>query len=108
MNDMGNMSRKKRIILISIIIVLVLSLVVAGTYALWTWNSNVNKNVVFNTSNEPVIIDLGEKLVQYIHIPIYLTQPDEINMSEFEKLKTEKELKSGRGSDGMGSGKETL
>ena len=65
-------------------------------------------HVVFNTSNEPVIIDLGEKLVQYIHIPIYLTQPEEINMSEFEKLKTEKELKSGRGSDGMGSGKETL
>ena len=65
-------------------------------------------HVVFNTTNEPVIIDLGEKLVQYIHIPIYLTKPDEINMSEFEKLKTEKELKSGRGSDGMGSGKETL
>lgn len=65
-------------------------------------------HVVFNTSNEQVIIDLGEKLVQYIHIPIYLTQPDEINMSEFEKLKIEKELKSGRGSDGMGSGKETL
>ena len=65
-------------------------------------------HVVFNTTNEPVIIDLGEKLVQYIHIPIYLTQPEEINMSEFEKLKTEKELKSGRGSDGMGSGKETL
>ena len=65
-------------------------------------------HVVFNTSNEPVIIDLGEKLVQYIHIPIYLTQPEEINISEFEKLKTEKELKSGRGSDGMGSGKETL
>lgn len=65
-------------------------------------------HVVFNTTNEQVIIDLGEKLVQYIHIPIYLTQPDEINMSEFEKLKTEKELKSGRGSDGMGSGKETL
>lgn len=65
-------------------------------------------HVLFNTSNEPVIIDLGEKLVQYIHIPIYLTKPDEINMSEFEKLKTEKELKSGRGSDGMGSGKETL
>nr|DAP52425.1 MAG TPA: deoxyuridine 5'-triphosphate nucleotidohydrolase [Caudoviricetes sp.] len=65
-------------------------------------------HVVFNTSNEPVIIDLGEKLVQYIHIPIYLTKPEEINMSEFEKLKTEKELKSGRGSDGMGSGKETL
>lgn len=65
-------------------------------------------HVVFNTTNKPVRIDLGEKLVQYIHIPIYLTQPEEINMSEFEKLKTEKELKSGRGSDGMGSGKETL
>ena len=65
-------------------------------------------HVVFNTTNEIVEIDLGEKLVQYIHIPIYLTQPEEISDSEFEKLKTEKELKSGRGSDGMGSGKETL
>lgn len=65
-------------------------------------------HVVFNTTNEIVEIDLGEKLVQYIHIPIYLTQPEEINMSEFNELKTEKELKSGRGSDGMGSGKETL
>ena len=65
-------------------------------------------HVLFNTTNEPVRIDLGEKLVQYIHIPIYLTQPEEICGSEFEKLKTEKELKSGRGSDGMGSGKETL
>lgn len=65
-------------------------------------------HVVFNTTNEIVEIDLGEKLVQYIHIPIYLTQPEEISSEEFEKLKTEKELKSGRGSDGMGSGKETL
>ena len=65
-------------------------------------------HVVFNTTNEQTRIDLGEKLVQYIHIPIYLTQPEEISDSEFEKLKTEKELKSGRGSDGMGSGKETL
>lgn len=65
-------------------------------------------HVVFNTTNEQTRIDLGEKLVQYIHIPIYLTQPEEIWGSEFEKLKTEKELKSGRGSDGMGSGKETL
>ena len=65
-------------------------------------------HVLFNTTNEVVEIDLGEKLVQYIHIPIYLTQPEEIWSSEFTKLKTEKELKSGRGSDGMGSGKETL
>ena len=65
-------------------------------------------HVVFNTTNEPVIIDLGDKLVQYIHIPIYLTQPEEISGIEFNELKTEKKLKSGRGSDGMGSGKETL
>ena len=74
MNDMGNMSRKKRIILISIIIVLVLSLVVAGTYALWTWNSNVNKNVVFNTSKklqEYIIYDSGESyILQYIFIKV--------------------------------------
>lgn len=65
-------------------------------------------HVVFNTTNKVIEINLGEKLVQYIHIPIYLTKPEEINMSEFNELKTEKELKSGRGSDGMGSGKETL
>ena len=65
-------------------------------------------HVVFNTTNKVVEIDLGEKLVQYIHIPIYLTQPEEISGIEFNELKTEKELKSGRGSDGMGSGKETL
>ena len=63
MNDMENMNRKKRIILISIIILLVVSLVVAGTYALWTWNSNVNKNVVFNTSKgmkSYIYYDAGE------------------------------------------------
>ena len=65
-------------------------------------------HVVFNTTNEIVEIDLGEKLVQYIHIPLYLTQPEEISDSEFKELKIEKEFKSGRGSDGMGSGKETL
>ena len=65
-------------------------------------------HVVFNTTNKVVEINLGEKLVQYIHIPIYLTQPEEISGIEFNELKTEKELKSGRGSDGMGSGKETL
>lgn len=65
-------------------------------------------HVIFNTTNNPVRIDLGEKLVQYIHIPIYLTQPEEIKDSEFMELKTKKELESGRGEAGMGSGKETL
>lgn len=65
-------------------------------------------HVIFNTTHEPVRIDLGEKLVQYIHIPIYLTKPEEIKDSEFMELKTKKELESGRGEAGMGSGKETL
>ena len=63
---------------------------------------------VINTGQHAYVIEAGKKLVQFVHVPIYLTQPEEISDSEFEKLKTEKELKSGRGSDGMGSGKETL
>lgn len=63
---------------------------------------------VINTGKCPYIIVAGEKLVQFVHVPVYLSKPEEINDSEFTKLKTEKELKSGRGEAGMGSGKETL
>ena len=63
---------------------------------------------VINTGQHAYVIEAGKKLVQFVHVPIYLTQPELICGSEFTKLKTEKELKSGRGSDGMGSGKETL
>ena len=63
---------------------------------------------VINTSQYAYVIEVGKKLVQFVHVPIYLTKPEEISDSEFRELKAKKELKSGRGSDGMGSGKETL
>lgn len=63
---------------------------------------------VINTGKCPYIIVSGEKLVQFVHVPIYLSKPEEINDSEFMKLKAKKELESGRGEAGMGSGKETL
>ena len=40
--------KKKSIILFSLIFLMVLMLS-AGTYAYWIWNSNTDKNVVFNT-----------------------------------------------------------
>lgn len=63
---------------------------------------------VINTGKYPYIIEAGKKLVQFVHIPIYLSEPEEIKDSEFMELKTKKELESGRGEAGMGSGKETL
>lgn len=63
---------------------------------------------VINTGPYIYTIEAGKKLVQFVHIPIYLTQPEEIWGSEFMELKTKKELESGRGEAGMGSGKETL
>lgn len=55
-------SKKKRLLLI-IVGLIVLLLVGAGTYAYWTWTSNENKNIVFNTSNgikDYIIYDEGE------------------------------------------------
>ena len=63
---------------------------------------------IINTTNHKVIIKAGEKLVQFVHVPIYLSKPEEINDSKFMELKAKKELESGRGEAGMGSGKETL
>ena len=55
------MNKKNSIILI--IAVLFLGLLVSGgTYAYWTWNSNVNKNIVFNTAKnlqEYIVYDEG-------------------------------------------------
>lgn len=63
---------------------------------------------VINTGQYKYVIEAGKKLVQFIHVPIYLSKPEEIKDSEFMELKTKKELESGRGEAGMGSGKETL
>lgn len=64
--------------------------------------------VVVNTTDYPVIIKAGEKLVQFIHVPIYMTKPQEISQEEFDFEAGGKTLKSGRGESGMGSNKQTL
>lgn len=63
---------------------------------------------VINTGQYAYVIEAGKKLIQFVHIPIYLSKPEEIMDKEFIELKTKKELESGRGEAGMGSGKETL
>lgn len=41
---------------------------------------------VLNTSTVPVNIEMGEKLVQLIHVPIYPTEPEEITIKEYDSL----------------------
>ena len=56
------MTTKKHIIII--ITILLLGLIITGSsYAFWTWNSNVTKSVIFNTSDELksyIVYDAGE------------------------------------------------
>ena len=54
---------------------------------------------VINTSNEDVIIKTGEKLIQFIHTPVYLTVPEEVDEYIFNALHD----KSQRGEGGFGS-----
>lgn len=56
---------------------------------------------VYNTSSEVVTIKAGEPLVQMIHTPIYLTNPEEIDNDTYEK---ESKNWGTRGTDGFGSG----
>ena len=56
---------------------------------------------VYNTSCRPVQLKAGEALVQLIHTPIYLTEPEEITQEEFDK---EAKNWGTRGDKGMGSG----
>lgn len=56
---------------------------------------------VYNTSSQVVIIKAGEPLVQMIHTPIYLTNPEEIDNDTYEK---ESKNWGTRGTDGFGSG----
>lgn len=54
---------------------------------------------VINTSNEDVIIKTGEKLIQFIHTPVLLTPPEEVDEFMFNALHD----KSQRGTGGFGS-----
>ena len=54
---------------------------------------------VINTSNDVVRIDTGEKLIQFIHTPVLLTPPEEVDEYMFNALHD----KSQRGTGGFGS-----
>ena len=54
---------------------------------------------VINTTNKTVTIACGEKLIQFIHMPVLLTPLDEVDAEEFERLHSE----SLRGEGGFGS-----
>ena len=55
---------------------------------------------IYNTSQEIQVIEAGQKLVQFIHVPIYITEPEEIQQEEFY---TESQMWGSRGDKGFGS-----
>ena len=62
MKGSTNMTKKKAIFL-SITILFIGLIISAGTYAFWSWSSNSNKNIVFNTAKELksyIVYDEGE------------------------------------------------
>lgn len=54
---------------------------------------------VINTSNVPVTVKGGEKLIQFIHTPVLLTPLEEVDAETFDKLHDRSE----RGTGGFGS-----
>lgn len=62
------------------------------------YQSEIHLNVI-NTSDDTVQIQTGEKLVQFMHVPILHTSFQEVCSEDFEKLKPD----SARGSGGFGS-----
>ena len=55
---------------------------------------------VLNTSSDFVILKPGQKLTQFIHIPIFDTTPEEISNDEYDKLSVNWGT---RGNNGFGS-----
>lgn len=55
---------------------------------------------VYNASGKAQVIECGKKLVQFIHVPIYITEPEEIQQEEFY---TESQIWGSRGANGFGS-----
>lgn len=62
------------------------------------YQSEIHLNLI-NTNDEPVQIKTGEKLVQFMHLPVLHTEFQEVCEEDFEKLKPD----SARGSGGFGS-----
>lgn len=55
---------------------------------------------VYNASQEIQVIEAGQKLVQFIHVPVYITEPEEIQQEEFY---SESQMWGSRGDKGFGS-----
>lgn len=55
---------------------------------------------IYNTSHEVQVIEAGTKLVQFIHVPIYLTEPEEVIKEEFDE---DASTWGTRGNKGFGS-----
>jgi dUTP pyrophosphatase len=60
------------------------------------YQGEIHINVI-NTNNEPVYIDLGSKLIQFLYVPIRLDQMEEVSLDNLYTEKTE------RGDGGFGS-----
>lgn len=56
---------------------------------------------VINTSNKSVVLRAGNKVVQFIHTPVYLSELDEISNDTYDKLAKDWGT---RGDNGFGSG----
>lgn len=55
---------------------------------------------VVNTSNHVVTLEAGKKATQFIHVPVYLTEPEEIQQEEYYM---ESQIGGSRGANGFGS-----
>lgn len=55
---------------------------------------------VYNTTNQVITIEAGKKLIQFIHVPIFTTEPEEIPSAEYHYLA---ETWGTRGDKGFGS-----
>lgn len=62
------------------------------------YQSEIHLSVI-NTSNDPVQIKTGEKLIQFMHVPVIHSTFQEVCSEDFDKLKPH----SDRGSGGFGS-----
>ncbi len=55
--------KKKNIVIFTIVVFLVGIIITTGSYAFWSWNSNANKTIVFNTAGDLknyIVYDEGE------------------------------------------------
>lgn len=62
------------------------------------YHGEIHINLV-NTSAEPVSIKTGEKIIQFMHLPVIYSKLHEVNQEDFDKLKSD----SARGEGGFGS-----